>query len=80
MRTQNRDHAKVTRHPHATWQQISLVLVQAQERVGHGIHLVTPITKKGKKQVGILFVGDTNLWEGLGEDDDIDAVMDKRPE
>ena len=45
----------------ATWQQISSVLVRAQERAGHGIHLVTPITKKSRNQVGVLFVNDTNL-------------------
>ena len=27
--------------------------------------------------MGVLFVDDTNLWEGIGEDDDIDAVMEK---
>ena len=62
---------------HAAWQQISSVLVRAQERAGHGIQLVTLITKKSRKQVGVLFVDDTNLWEGIGEDDDIDAVMEK---
>ena len=38
---------------------------------------MSPITKKSRKQVGILFVDDTNLWEGLGEDDDRLTVMDK---
>ena len=52
------------------------MLVRAQDRAGHGIQVVTPITKKSKKQVGVLFVDDTNLWEGLGEDDDIDTVME----
>ena len=39
--------------------------------------MVTPITKKSRKQVGVLFVDDTNMWEGLGKDDDIDTVMEK---
>ena len=43
------------------WQQISTVLVRAQDRAGHGIQVVTPITKRSKKQVGVLFVDDTNL-------------------
>ena len=60
-----------------TWQQISLVLVQAQERAVHGIHLVTPITKKSRRQVGVLFVDDTNLLESLGENNNIDTVMEK---
>ena len=50
---------------------------ETQDRADHGIQVVTPITKKSKKQMGVLFVDDTNLWEGLGEDDDIDTVMEK---
>ena len=53
------------------------MLVRAQDRAGHGIQVVTPITKRSKKQVGVLFVDDTNLWEGLSEDNDIDMVMEK---
>ena len=60
-----------------TWQQISSVLERVQDRAGHGIQVVTPITKKSKKQVGVLFVDETNLWEGLDKDDDIDTVMKK---
>ena len=64
----------------ATWQQISSVLVRTQDRAGHGINVVTPITERSKRQVGVLFVDDTILWEGLGEEDDIndiDTVMEK---
>ena len=43
--------------------------MKAQDRAGHRIHVVAPITKRSKKQVGVLFVDDTNLWEGLGEED-----------
>ena len=27
--------------------------------------------------MGVLFVDDTNLWEGLGENDDLETVMEK---
>jgi len=60
-----------------TWQQISSLLVNAQKRAGHGIDIVTPITGRRHRQVGILFVDDTNLWEGLGEDDDPATTLDK---
>ena len=59
----------------ATWQQVSSVLVNAQERAGHGIEMVSPISKKTRKQIGILFVDDTNLWEGLLEGDDETEVL-----
>lgn len=39
--------------------------------------MVSPITKKNRKQAGILFVDDTNLWEGLDEEDDEQTVMEK---
>ena len=45
----------------ATWQQISPMLVRAQDRAGHGINVLTPITKRSKKQVGVLFVDDTSM-------------------
>ena len=48
-----------------------------QDRAGHGIQVVTPITKRSKKQVGMLFVDDTNPWEGLDEDNGIGTVMEK---
>ena len=41
---------------------------------------MTPITKKTRKQVGIMFVDDTNLWEGLGEDDSELTVTKKGQE
>ena len=33
--------------------------------------------KKSHSQVGILFVDDTNLWEGLGKDDDVASTLEK---
>ena len=36
--------------------------------------------RKETNQVGILFVDDTNLWAGLGEDDDVDSTMAKGKE
>ena len=51
--------------------------MRAQERAGHGIHVETPNTKRSRKQVGVLFVDDANLWKSLGEDNDIDMVMEK---
>lgn len=45
----------------ATWQQISSVLIRAQEQAGYGIHMVTPISKKRRRQVSVLFVDNTNI-------------------
>ena len=39
--------------------------------------MMAPITKKSKKQKSVLFLDDTNLWESLGKDDDIDTVTEK---
>ena len=54
------------------------MLVRAQDQTGHGVHVVTPITKRSKKHVGVLFADGTNLREGLGEDDDIDTGKGQR--
>jgi sentrin-specific protease 1 len=61
----------------ATWQQISSLMIHAQHRQGHGVKICTPISKRGVNQVGIVYVDDTNLCEGLEEKDDIDAVVAK---
>ncbi|KAK1748959.1 hypothetical protein QTG54_000898 [Skeletonema marinoi] len=61
----------------ATWQQISSLMIHAQHRQGHGVKICTPISKRGVNQVGIVYVDDTNLCEGLDEKDDIDAVVAK---
>ena len=45
--------------------------------MGHGITIAAPISKKSHSQVGILFVDDTHLWEGLGKDDDIASTLKK---
>ena len=42
--------------------------------------LKAPISKKTIKQVGILFVDDTNLWSGLAPDDDVHSAMAKGQE
>ena len=60
-----------------TWQQISSLLINGQKRAGHGITIVAPISKQSHIQVGILFVDDTNLWEGLGEKDDVASTLEK---
>ena len=64
----------------ATWQQISSVLINAQKRAGHGIEVVSPITKKTRRQVGVRFVDNTNVLEGLGEDNGMAFVMHKGQE
>ena len=45
--------------------------------MGHGITIAAPISKKSHSQVGILFVDDTNMWEGLGEDNDVASTLEK---
>ena len=61
----------------ATWQQISALMIQAQHRYHHGITIQSPISKRTIKQVGVLFVDDTNLWSGLEEDCDVLDVAHK---
>ena len=60
-----------------TWQHISSLLINCQNHAGHGITIVAPISKKSHSQVGILFVDDTNLWEGLGEDNGVTPTLEK---
>ena len=43
--------------------------------MGHGIQVVTPITEKTKRQIGVLFVDKTSLWEGLQEEEDDMVVL-----
>ena len=45
----------------ATWQQISTVMTRAHKRVGHGVTVASPISKKSCTRAGLLFVNDTNL-------------------
>jgi endonuclease/exonuclease/phosphatase family metal-dependent hydrolase len=54
-----------------TWQQVSTLMINAQKNRGHGVEIECPISKKSINQVGILYVDDTCLWAGLGEDDDV---------
>ena len=59
-----------------TWLQISTLLINAQHRYRHGITIEAPISKRRIKQVGILYVDDTNLWAGLDESlDELDTCM-----
>ena len=60
-----------------TWQQTSSLLINVQKHVGHGIAIVSPITKKSHSQVGILFMDNINPWEGLGEDKDLTSTLVK---
>ena len=60
-----------------TWQQIGSLLINGQKHAGHGITIVAPSSKKSHSQVGILFVDDTNLWEGLGEDNNVTSTLEK---
>lgn len=53
-----------------TWQQISSVMINIQRQRRHGITIRSPISRKEIRQVGILYVDDTNLWAGMEEDDD----------
>ena len=45
--------------------------------LAHGITVVSPITKKSQSQLGILFVDNMNLWDGLGEEDDVISTPKK---
>ena len=54
-----------------TWQQVSTVMINAHKTNGHGVEVKCPISHKKINQVGILYVDDTNLWEGLRDDDDL---------
>ena len=53
------------------WQQIQTLNMNAQHRRGHGIEIICPISLKRRRQVGVAYVDDTNLWGGLREDEDI---------
>ena len=49
----------------------------AKKHTGHEITIVAQISKKSHSQVGILFIDDTNLWEGLGEEDTAASTLEK---
>ena len=51
------------------------LMIQAQHCHCHGITIQSLISKRTIKQVGILFVDDTNLWNGLEEDSDVLDVV-----
>eukprot|EP00985_Skeletonema_marinoi_P014118 scaffold7094_cov88-Skeletonema_marinoi.AAC.1 len=52
-------------------------MINAQHSKGHGVDVVCPITMKKIRQVGIAYVDDTNLWDGMAEDDDVDSAAFK---
>ena len=63
-----------------TWLQVSTLLINAQKRCQHGITIKSPISKQQIKQIGILYVDNTNLWAGLLEDNVLDLVAAKGQE
>jgi len=63
-----------------TWQQISTLMISAQQRKGHGMDVECPITRKKIRQVGIVYVDDTNLWDGMAENDDVNSAAHKSQE
>ena len=58
-----------------TWQQISSLLLNTHRRANHTITITSPISKRTIKQVGILYVDDTNLVAGLRPEDDALSVL-----
>ena len=64
----------------SAWQMLTSVLVRVQQRMGHGIHIISPISQKSLKQAGIVFVNDTNLWSGLEDEDDLLSAAHKGQE
>ena len=46
----------------------------------HGVTIKSLISKMSIKQVGILYVNDTNLWEGLDKDGDLNNTTFKDQE
>ena len=53
------------------------ILINGQQHAGHGITIVAPISKKSHNQVGILFVDDINLLEGLDKDVNVASPLEK---
>ena len=49
-------------------------MTRVHKREGHGVTVTTPISKKSCTKAGLLFVDDTNLWVGLDNSEDVDAV------
>ena len=59
---------------------LTSMLVRVQQRMGHGIHITSPISQKSLKQADIVFVNDTNLWTGLEDEDDLLSAAHKGQE
>jgi hypothetical protein len=47
----------------AVWTAVSIPMISAHKRKGHGAHLVTPISNQSCHLVGGLFVDDTDLFQ-----------------
>ena len=47
---------------------------------GAGVVTETPLSKKSMRQVGALYVDDTNLWAGLRDDDDVRDALHRGQE
>jgi hypothetical protein len=45
----------------ASWTVTSIAMINAHKKKGHGVRLITPITKKKLHLAGLLFVGDMDL-------------------
>ena len=60
-----------------TWQQISTTMIRSQHRQGHGISVTSPISGKTRKMIGLLYVGNTNLWAGIRKEDSLEETAHK---
>ena len=61
----------------AAWQILTSLLVNGQKQYKDGINTISPISKKPIKQVGIVYVYETNLWARLEDKDDLLLAMQK---
>ena len=59
------------------WQMITSLFVNVPKWHNHGTNIVSPILKKSIKQVGIVYVDDTNLWARSEGDNNPMSAMQK---
>ena len=59
---------------------LTSLLVNTQHRQDHGINIVSPVSIVLTKQVRIVYVDDTNLWEGLEDNKDLLSAIQKGQE
>ena len=50
------------------WQQLSMLMLNMQKRRGHDIMIACPVSKTKVTQAEILYVDNTDIWDGLEED------------